>query len=219
MGYDSIIVLGNSNSGKDTVFSLLSDRFDVANFKFSSPMKAALEMLYTLPKGALEDKAFRNTLVPHLGVTWNDLMIKCWEHWNQVDPWMGKQKVIKDAIWVEHLPVFTDIRHIMEFAKVRHSFNPLVIHLVRDEAEAKPSDVNVPIFLEQLDWYWTVKNNGSIEDLKNFLYNHLPNHIDIHVTDEEVSQDNNFRPRFVTYIKEVERTNTNELPRRKLNDD
>lgn len=89
-------ILGNSNSGKDTYDRFLRQALGSkgqipTSVKFSQPMKDYLETAWRLPPGSLNDKGFRNSLVPQLlpsspMMTWNDLMVRAFTHWREVHP-------------------------------------------------------------------------------------------------------------------------------------
>ena len=71
-----IVVLGLSNSGKDTFKEVaLANGYD-HSFKWVGNVKAAVEMLYDLPAGALEHDHYREMLVPQQDYTFLELLVK-----------------------------------------------------------------------------------------------------------------------------------------------
>lgn len=148
----NIVILGYSNAGKDTTAQAIAKRLpNVVNRKFSQPMKDALEMLYELPKGFLEDRHNRGRFIAHLGITYHELMIRCWKYWNLCDPMMGKHKVINEAIAHDGVNIFTDIRSIPEARIVKEQLKPTtVIYVLRPGVEPLESDSKLSAITEIL---------------------------------------------------------------------
>ena len=68
---------GYSGAGKDSAASVLT-----ANVvKFASPGKRALEFIYHLPSGFMDDRVARQQIAPHSdGKTYLEVLIEFWKH-------------------------------------------------------------------------------------------------------------------------------------------
>jgi hypothetical protein len=173
---DAIVILGPSRSGKDTTFGVLCKTLEVplVNIKFSGPMKRVLEYMYVLPEGSMEDPGTRASEVPGLpGVTFLDLMVRCYHAWPLMDPRMGMERSKEDVRVAQDsgvIPVFTDVRKDCEAQYIRESFdNPWVIRLYRDSSVTLESDRFIDSYERLLGGAWTLINNGTIESLENSL--------------------------------------------------
>ena len=68
---------GYSGAGKDTAASV----FIADNIKFASPGKRALEFIYHLPHGFMDDRIARQQIAPHSdGKTYLQVLIEFWKH-------------------------------------------------------------------------------------------------------------------------------------------
>ena len=68
----------NSGSGKDTAASVLKG---CHNIKFASPGKRALEFIYRLPVGTMDNRIARQAIAPHSdGKTYLEVLIEFWKH-------------------------------------------------------------------------------------------------------------------------------------------
>lgn len=173
-----IAVLGYSDSGKDSVATMLNKVLGARNIKWSAPMKHMLEYVYNLPEGILEDKTFRSTLVPGHpdSITWSELMVRCFEYFPKIDPHMMLQRVrldIKTCLQNSTPVVLTDTRNLTEVHHICQlsAITPLyTVALSRDEAKMKPSDRGLNRNLSELVTFsrmsFHINNNGSLEDLQ-----------------------------------------------------
>jgi hypothetical protein len=73
---------GYSGAGKDTAAAAVPNSI---NIKFSAPAKRALEKIYTLPEGFLDDRELRQQIAPHSGMrTYLEVLIDFWKHRDQL---------------------------------------------------------------------------------------------------------------------------------------
>ena len=81
---------GYSGAGKDSAASMLTAKV----VKFASPGKKALEFIYHLPSGFMDDRVARQQIAPHSdGKTYLEVLIEFWRHRNLVvgDTLFGEQ--------------------------------------------------------------------------------------------------------------------------------
>lgn len=177
------VVMGFSDAGKDSVAKAIQNvSKTTSNIKWSSPMKGMIEYAYGLPEGALNDKEFRVKEVPTLpGVTWNDLMIRCFHHFPQIDPKMMIQKVNKqiETVLSNALDiVITDTRNYSELEEIQRFYFkylykvkviPIWVHSpFETKKESDKYQGNIFYSLSQLTGIrHIIANTGTIEDLSN----------------------------------------------------
>lgn len=174
-----LVILGVSRSGKDTLCRIALEENPGVNIKFSGPMKRTYEYLYDLPEGSLDDYHTRFLEVPNLpGVTYLDIMIRAFETWPQVDPYLcirKTRKAIDSALSQDLSVVFTDIRNPAEVETLKDVINntdvPLkVIRLNRETAKGKASDKHLEESYRQLKplaiTAGTLDNNGTVAELR-----------------------------------------------------
>ena len=71
------VFAGFSGAGKDTAASVLNAKVT----KFASPGKKALEFIYSLPAGTMDDRVARQQIAPFSGgLTYLEVLIKLWRN-------------------------------------------------------------------------------------------------------------------------------------------
>ena len=163
------IVLGYSGAGKDTFARALAEQDPtIVNVKWSAPMKQAIALLYGINPDQLEDREFRQQIVPGRAFTWLELMIRTAKHFRQVDEKiMFPQTLAKlERLKAEGLtPAFTDIRFPNElFVVLRRYANVYCWHIDRPGINPTESDLYVDDLLDIACTFCysfkTIKNDG-----------------------------------------------------------
>lgn len=171
-----ILVMGNSDAGKDTVAEMLeacNPPETLAHVKWSQPMKYWLENIYQIPRGSLNDKSFRQGIA-YGNVTWNDLMVLAYIHLRAIDPLIMVRQV---KTRLNHLinrgteyVVMTDTRTREEVECIMSLMIPVHVLSVRGRGKAKPSDDQLTDnLLQLLPWsksFQTIDNRGTLEELE-----------------------------------------------------
>lgn len=173
-----ICLLGKSRAGKDTFAGLLEHELYfplVARIKFAAPMKYALEYLYDLEDGALEDQEVRKSKVPGLDVTYLDLMVAAYHNWRAVDPYIVLRKTlrrIETCLAEGYTVILTDLRSPEEALELNRIAHKCPLHLgilSRAEAANVTSDESLPDNISTLmamaHTTQVVNNNKDIEYL------------------------------------------------------
>lgn len=62
-------ITGRAGAGKDTVAAILRDHHRFATMQFAAPLKTMLCSLLNVPKEAWEDREWKETVIPELGVS------------------------------------------------------------------------------------------------------------------------------------------------------
>ncbi|MFB2876880.1 hypothetical protein [Floridanema aerugineum] len=174
-----IVILGNSGAGKDTVTEVL--KAEVGNcivHKWSAPMKRMLEYAYDLPTGSLEDREIRSQEVPDMpGVTYLDLMVRCFEFFPKIDPLMMIRKVFRaiqsDVKNKGKIVISNDLRNPLEAEAIANLAIYYPLHIIRVERKGckglksdKFLKTNYQTLLKVAKTAHIVNNNGTLNDLK-----------------------------------------------------
>lgn len=81
------VLTGLSGAGKDTLANALKEfDSDVVQVQWSALMKRTFENWYGIPAFSLDDREFRQTIVPGLSKTYLQVMIDAYHKWNEIDP-------------------------------------------------------------------------------------------------------------------------------------
>lgn len=180
-------LMGYSDSGKDTVAGIIQEYERAINVKWSRPMKDMLEMVYSIPKGSLDDKEFRKQIVPGHTINWSELMIRCYFQFPEIDPNMMIQKTIrkiKYSLIAGTSVIITDTRNITEGDTIKTLLNNscglVNIWLHRPGISPKASDKVQPHIYQSLAEHtkhnYTVINDGTLEQLTSKIEAILCNH-------------------------------------------
>jgi hypothetical protein len=189
-------IMGASRSGKDTAQAILvnilkeyfPDNNAVAVHWFQEG-KRSIESLYRLPYKALDDDTFRATNVPTLpGVTWNDYMVKMFQLVTILDPKMYLQAVERRMgtyLKEGRSLVLNGMRRSIEIDAIENlsnKYNAPVIYILlyRKSEVVKDSDIYQRDMWKEIKTMrykdkYVVNNEGSVEDLKDILYNIVSN--------------------------------------------
>lgn len=171
--YNALVILGNRNSGKDSVAERLRlENFEkpFVNVKFGAYNKRLIESALTLPEGTLDNKNLRTVpLCFHTGCTPLDFVDVLFQG---MSSGTDAAKRLQDYIQLETLqgfirnheqndciPVFTDVRRVEELRAIKREFTPLVFVLdggVR--APGAETDQNLSDILKEVGnslWFYT----------------------------------------------------------------
>lgn len=116
------VISGYSGAGKDTVASILKEKHERSSIlKFAAPGKRALEKIYSLPFGALDDREYRLRTAPHSnGRTFLEVLVDFWRHRDLLlgaDFFPAQVEAEADYCLKGSIPwvvMFTDMRHSNE---------------------------------------------------------------------------------------------------------
>ena len=182
-----IVFTGLSGAGKDTasqrVLASSGSAYKAEVVKFSKPMKLAIACLLNVPVEKLEDREYRDTLIPELGVTPLELMVRSFEFLPALHPNicvyntdMYVRSRVKEAQDLHHVLVFNDVRQRQEaalIANLKDSFGYNLLHIDVKHPVATPlsSDVNYPEVIDYLGYYsdrsYNAYNYWDIQTLHN----------------------------------------------------
>lgn len=169
-----IVVLGGSNSGKDTLGTVALKNGYTDRFKWIAGLKGSIELIYGLPAGALEQSSYRNTLVPNKDYTFVELLVQLYEEQQVLDPLALSMYKDAAAYRLQELlkkgksVVATDNRspqnmqHIQEIAK---QYPVAMVRIINPAAVIRSSDLHL-----LQNWttpvpgasYWTIHNNADL---------------------------------------------------------
>lgn len=181
-----IAILGNSDSGKDTLAKYLELSLEIYgrfsdSVKFSAPMKDYLEKSWGLHEGALNNKAFRASVVPTVApdspiMTWDDLMVRAFKHWRLVHPeivlYPSFHKIRKGLHQSKNV-ILTDLRSPQEAQAVlqlAYDYPLALVHIRSAWEVAKASDVHLMENLETLKKFATVSWEMESRNHTNTAY-------------------------------------------------
>jgi hypothetical protein len=150
----SIYVIGGySGAGKDTAAAAIENSEVV---KFARPAKDALEFIYGLPVGALDDRVKRLEIAPHSGgKTYLEVLVNFWEHRNlllggELFPNQVKDRIVETLSRNKHA-VITDMRSIEEMEVLRDLAKSYPLHcLWIGGGEKLKSDVTQKELIDKL---------------------------------------------------------------------
>ena len=166
------IAYGVSDSGKDTVASLLNKFSPCQNIKFTECWKRAFEEWLCIPKYSLDDKAFRikkviNTVTgKEEDYTYNDVMYRWYHQLKEVIPgeWLYAGYL---ANKLQHLVTsicITDLRKSIEIDvlnKLSESYE-LVLLNVKGRGKAVSTDNNLDLSKLNCTNVFSIDNSKSI---------------------------------------------------------
>lgn len=173
------VITGISGSGKDTTFAILASYISpLVNIKWSSPMKRMMEKAYGLAPLELESRDIRNQVItghPE-GITYLEMMVRCWKVFPQIDPMLGKRQLLVDVYKMLDSGInvaFTDTRNpeeVDELVKLAEAGYQLhLLSVSGDYGTAKDSDIYVREANQRLykviGYYYHLENKGSIYQL------------------------------------------------------
>lgn len=176
-----IVILGFSDVGKDTAFRAIESLAPLLpqpplNIKFSEPIKTAIATYLGVPSELMEDRVWRNRVIPELGRTPLDLLVESFKHMPNIHPRLGLYKTKRTCQQcLNHPLVFTDMRNPVELdfvVNLAREYSRLihVLFIDRPNKGALPSDKYVlPIWRECVEYeevrtMHTRYNTGTIEE-------------------------------------------------------
>jgi hypothetical protein len=143
---NALVLLGYSNTGKDTIATMLGSRLTgVTNAKFSALTKQLLADVCGVSADMMENREWReSTRLFVNGVQTNltpfDLLTALYVGAPGTNLASANVEWTLKNIAEDSFPVFTDIRRVYEFNCVTSHYNPLVIFLTRDDSEPGVND-------------------------------------------------------------------------------
>jgi len=143
---DSLVLLGYSGAGKDTLASLLEREFPGCSIvKFAALIKKLVAKLWGVDPSLLEDKQWR--LATHfildghpIKLTPMDLLSALYHGAPHSNLALANIEVALASIPAGSFPVFTDIRRQLELDAVFRFFQPRIVWLSRPNVGPGPND-------------------------------------------------------------------------------
>ncbi len=176
------VIQGISGAGKDTCYQILEKYVPgLLNIKWSSPMKRMMECAYSLSPGSLDGREIRHELVPGHpdGITYGELMVRCWQHFPAIDPMLGKRGLIQsvqDNLSSGTSVAFTDTRNyeeVSEVTKLAAKYPMYLIGVTGLYGSPKTSDNNLGGLTQALYRYCYeyhhIDNSGTLQQLEDQL--------------------------------------------------
>ncbi len=166
-------VSGAAGAGKDTAASIMQSRYGFGKALFAGPLKAGLCAMFGWDPALLEDREWKERVIPDIGKSPRQLMQTLGTEWGRqlVNPdlWLLLAQRQIEAARANGLPgvVFTDCRFPNE-ANLIHYHGGVVVRIVRENAgavAAHSSEAGLPDDLVD----GTVFNDGAIDDLRGAL--------------------------------------------------
>jgi hypothetical protein len=161
---------GLAGSGKDTVRGLLERFHGYNGLAFADPLRG---MLASLLKSAghnptwMVDREMKEREIPTIGVSYRVLAQTLGTEWGRsIDPdlWVKIAASRIASIPDEERVVISDVRFPNEVASIK-SQGGVIIRIIRPGVEPVRSHVSESN-VGDLDWDYTILNNGSIDDLR-----------------------------------------------------
>ena len=177
-----IVVIGQSGAGKDTSYTILEQQLclPAQNVKFVKPFKEAMANYLGVALEMLEDRVYRNQILPELGCSPLDLMVRGFKHMPNIHPELGiyyTRRQVQSVFENDQIPIFTDCRNPAEIGFIsqltQEGHKLYTVHLVRSDLDLIESDLHLPSNSRQLrllsSHYLMTPNNGTKEDLAESL--------------------------------------------------
>lgn len=191
-----VIVLGNSNSGKDTVTNYILENYNYfLRVSFTRPLKEIIEYANNLPKGALDSPEYKNKRIKtiqgnELELTHLDQLVNAFHYLiksNEVDSELFIKYALR-KISEYHQDnnagvILSDLRSPYEAQGIIHyaktTDKPIyILHITNPKEKTLSSDeflqVNIKVFIEALKStikgkYICINNAHSLDILKKEL--------------------------------------------------
>lgn len=162
---------GKAGCGKDTAASYITQDFGFERYAFAYPLKQGLAAMLDVAPGLLEDRKYKEAVIPWLGKSPREMLQTLGTEW-------GREKVHPE-IWLRlmerryamvvdlHLPglVVTDVRFDNEAEKIRR-MGGYVIQIERPGVATVATHVSEnginPRLIDQ-----TIVNGGSLQALRD----------------------------------------------------
>jgi len=162
---------GLAGSGKDTVRGLLERFHGYNGLAFADPLRGMLASLLQSAGHSpawMVDREMKEREIPNLGTSYRHLAQTLATEWarNMIDPdlWVkiAASKIANASPGDRH--VISDVRFANEVASIK-SQGGVIIRIIRPGVEPVRSHVSESN-VGDLDWDYTILNNGSIDDLR-----------------------------------------------------
>lgn len=170
-------IAGAAGSGKDTLGDYIVKNYGFVPRSVASPIKAILTAMFKFPAGAWEDRHWKDSPLPVMGVTPRYLAQTLGTDWGR--------RMVHEDIWISKLIagrqpgskiVVTDIRFPNEAVAIIRS-GGLMVRVNRDDVpEVDPHESEDPIDDRLI--HFAVDNNGTIEDLQKGFDEAVVEHVE-----------------------------------------
>jgi hypothetical protein len=178
-----LVLLGVSGAGKDTAASFLQGQNPkLINVKFSDPIKQALAAYLGVDRALMDDREWRTTVIPELGCTPLDILVKSFDYMPQIHPRLGlvaTGRQCRSILESGGQIVFTDMRNLAERNFVvelasKYAVPLFVYQIHRRDAQPQSSDRLVSAIYHTLRPYHVqtvgrIPNNGSLPEFQDAL--------------------------------------------------
>ena len=159
-------ITGKLNSGKDTVAQMIKEVSGVEyeTKRYADPLKDMVCTLLGVNRETLEDRTFKETVVPWLGKTPRYLMQTMGTEWGR--------NLVNDEIWLSAMFkdysaetnwVVPDVRFVNEADSIRKR-GGIIIEVRRDENETSSHASETE--MTKINPDFVIDNNGSLKDLR-----------------------------------------------------
>jgi hypothetical protein len=192
--YDSVILLGFHGVGKDTLANRLCEADPTyVNVKFSQYPKSVLAAALDVPVNWLEDKTYRSSPISKDHPDISPLtLLNLMYHGRKSLPAFSQKTIDStlDSIPKSSIPVFTDVRNLLELGEVLSKFSAtLIITLERSGIKASEGDENFGEIDEHI-WLTDTFSDGSADEWFDKLKSKL-----------QVSDKSKFKPVLVVFLR------------------
>lgn len=165
-------ISGKLGTGKDETYRIINELVmrKASNVKFAEKLKNMCAILIGCSREMLEDRAFKNTPIPHLnGLTPRQVMINVGD---------GLRELLYPRVWIDaakaeftsHTAV-TDVRYPNEGDEILNE-GGILIRLERDGIEKLDTPTETAMD-DYPRFTYKVDNNGTIPELANKIYSIL----------------------------------------------
>lgn len=150
-----IVITGESGAGKDTLAKYIISELEQVYLKgvvvkFVEPFKKALSVYLDVPLDYLENREYRTQVIPALGCSPLDLMVRGFHVMPQLHPELGlysTTRQVERLLSQGNIPIFTDMRNPLEaefLANLARSSVRLSLVKVRREGSTRlSSDIHL----------------------------------------------------------------------------
>jgi energy-coupling factor transporter ATP-binding protein EcfA2 len=113
-------IVGPAGSGKSTLAKYVARQYKSVRLSFATPLKRAVEEIFGLLRGALDDQDVKASIEPITGMTYRELLVSFGTEGRKLNPELWVKLLlqqIKQNEW--KVVVIDDVRHANEAQMVR----------------------------------------------------------------------------------------------------